>query len=121
MSGKRSATGHDRATRRGSHTFWLQDRSITSFPDQILTRKLTVHYPLRLANTEAERKRILQEHPNRTVGSRDFHIDLVGQFAEAGVMEMCCATQDRVEDLQQVDEEIIAAFDTAPTEEPGAV
>ena len=83
--------------------------------------KLTVHYPLRLANTEAERKRILQEHPNRTVGSRDFHIDLVGEFAEAGVVEMCCATQDRVEDLQQVDEEIIAAFDTAPTEEPGAV
>ena len=83
--------------------------------------KLTVHYPLRLANTEAQRKRILQEHPNRTVGSRNFHIDLVGEFAEAGVVEMCCATQDNVEDLQRVDEEIIAAFDTAPTEEPGAV
>ena len=34
---------------------------------------------------------------------------------------MCCATQDRVEDLQRVDEEIIAAFDSAPAEEPGAV
>ena len=46
------------------------------------------------------------------IGSRNFHIDLVGEFAEAGVVEMCCATQDRVEDLQQVDEEIIAAFDS---------
>ena len=72
---------------------------------------LTVHYPLRLAETEAERQRILQVNPNRTVGSRNFHIDLVGAFADAGVEEMCCATQDRVEDLQRVDEEIIAAFD----------
>ena len=46
--------------------------------------KLTVHYPLRLAETDAERERILQENPARTVGSRDFHIDLIGEFANAG-------------------------------------
>ena len=73
--------------------------------------KLTVHYPLRLAETDAERERILQENPARTVGSRNFHIDLIGEFANAGVEEMCCATQNSVEDLQRVDEEIIAAFD----------
>jgi hypothetical protein len=36
---------------------------------------------------------------------------LIGEFADAGVEEMCCATQNSVEDLQRVDEEIIAAFD----------
>ncbi|MBS01107.1 MAG: hypothetical protein CMQ24_00130 [Gammaproteobacteria bacterium] len=72
--------------------------------------KLTVHYPLRIAETDADRKRILQENPNRTVGSRNFHIDLIGEFADAGVEEMCCATFNNLEDLQQVDEEIIAAF-----------
>jgi alkanesulfonate monooxygenase SsuD/methylene tetrahydromethanopterin reductase-like flavin-dependent oxidoreductase (luciferase family) len=71
---------------------------------------LTVHYPLRIADSDAEKKRILAENPNRTVGSRNFHIDLIGKFADAGVTEMCCATFNSVEDLQQVDEEIIAAF-----------
>ena len=69
-----------------------------------------MHYPLRIAETDADRKRILQENPNRTVGSRNFHIDLIGEFADAGVEEMCCATFNNLEDLQQVDEEIIAAF-----------
>ena len=49
VSCNRSAVGHEvtpldaiallrRLRRRGSHTFWLHDRSITSFPDEILTR-----------------------------------------------------------------------------------
>jgi hypothetical protein len=66
---------------------------------------------LRLADNDAERERILQENPARTVGSRNFHIDLIGEFANAGVEEMCCAPFNSVEDLQRVDEEIIAAFD----------
>ncbi|MEM7124830.1 MAG: LLM class flavin-dependent oxidoreductase [Chloroflexota bacterium] len=73
--------------------------------------KLTVHYPLRLADNDAERKRLLEENPRRTVGSRNFHLDLIGEFKEAGVEEMCCASFSSVEDLQRVDEEIITAFD----------
>ncbi|MDE0448761.1 MAG: hypothetical protein OXH96_19020 [Spirochaetaceae bacterium] len=49
VSCNRSAVGHEvtpldalallrRLRRRGAHTFWVQDRSITSFPDEILTR-----------------------------------------------------------------------------------
>ena len=49
VSCNRTAVGHEvtpldalgllrRLRRRGSHTFWVQDQSITSFPDEILTR-----------------------------------------------------------------------------------
>ncbi|MEM7028943.1 MAG: LLM class flavin-dependent oxidoreductase [Chloroflexota bacterium] len=73
--------------------------------------QLTVHYPLRLAENDAEKKRLIEENPKRTVGSRNFHIDLIGEFKEAGVEEMCCASFQSVEDVQRVDEEIIAAFE----------
>ena len=70
-----------------------------------------MYYPLRLAETDAAWERILQENPNRTVGSRNFHIDLIGECEKAGAEEMCCATFSNAEDLQRVDEEIIAVFD----------
>ena len=73
--------------------------------------RLTVHYPLRLADNDAERERIHQEKSSWVAESRNFHIDLIGEFANAGVEEMCCAPFNSVEDLQRVDEEIIAAFD----------
>jgi len=36
---------------------------------------------------------------------------LIGEFEKAGAEEMCCAAFNNAEDLQRVDEEIIAAFD----------
>ena len=62
-----------------------------------------MRYPLRLAETDAEGERIFQENPNRRVGSRNFHIDLIGDFAKAGFEEKCCATFSSAEDLQRVD------------------
>jgi F420-dependent oxidoreductase-like protein len=73
--------------------------------------KLTVHFPLRLAANDTERARISQEKPSWVAGSRNFHIDLIGEFEKAGAEEMCCAAFNNAEDLQRVDEEIIAAFD----------
>ena len=73
--------------------------------------KLTVHFPLRLAETDVEQERIRQENPGWVVGSRNFHIDLIGEFEKAGAEEMCCAIFGDIEELQRVDDEIIAAFD----------
>ena len=73
--------------------------------------KLTVFFQLRLVETDAERERIRQKNLGWVAGSRNFYIDLIGEFEKAGVEEICCASFDRAEDLQRVDEEIIAVFD----------
>ena len=73
--------------------------------------QLTVHFPMRLAETETEQERIRQENPGWVVGSRNFQIDLIGEFEKAGAEEMCCAIFGNIEELQRVDEEIIAAFE----------
>ena len=59
-----------------------------------------------MRNGNASARKIWDGWPDRET----FYIDLIGEFEKAGVEEICCASFDRAEDLQRVDEEIINFF-----------
>jgi hypothetical protein len=49
--------------------------------------------------------------PLATVGSRNYLIDVIGKFKDAGAEEIIRAPFENVEVLQHVVEKIVAAFD----------
>ena len=76
--------------------------------------KRTLLMPLRVTDDEASAARFVEGLGRGTVaGSRDYVIERIGEFADAGVEEImfgAIRTGD-VEALQRVEEEIVAAFD----------
>ena len=76
--------------------------------------KRTIHTPLNVTDDKAEAERFVKRFgPGHLAGPRDYIIDRIGEFADAGVDEIMCAgfrTGD-AEALQRVEEEIVAAFD----------
>ena len=74
--------------------------------------KSTIHMPLNLTDDKESAKRFIERlGPGTMAGPRDYIIDRIGEFADAGVEEIMFPPFRDAETVQRVDEEIVAAFD----------
>ena len=71
-----------------------------------------MHTPLNLTDDEESARRFIETlGPGTMAGPRDYIVDRIGEFADAGVEEIIFAPLRDAETVQRVDEEIVAAFD----------
>ena len=68
--------------------------------------------PLSLTDDKESAKRSIETlGPGTMAGPRNYIVDRIGEFADAGVEEIIFPPFRNAEALQRVDEEIVAAFD----------
>lgn len=84
--------------------------SIKRNPDEI---KLTISMPIRISSNEVQNKEFIDNvGPGTLAGTRDYLIQRVGEFLEAGVDEIMFSPRPSTSDsLQELDEEILSAFE----------
>ena len=74
--------------------------------------KSTIHMPLNLTDDKESAKRFIERRsPGTMAGPRNYIIDRIGEFADAGVEEIMFPPFRDAETVQRVEEEIVAAFD----------
>jgi len=74
--------------------------------------KSTIHMPLNLTDDKESAKRFIERlGPGTMAGPRDYIVDRIGEFDDAGVEEIMFPPLRDAETVQRVDEEIVAAFD----------
>ena len=74
--------------------------------------KSTIHMPLNLTDDKESAKRFIERlGPGTMAGPRDYIVDRIGEFDDAGVEEIMFPPFRDAETVQRVDEEIVAAFD----------
>ena len=72
----------------------------------------TIHMPLNLTDDKESAKRSIESlGPGTMAGPRDYIVDRIGEFADAGVEEIIFPPFRDAETVQRVEEEIVAAFD----------
>ena len=74
--------------------------------------KSTMHMPLNLTDDKESARRFIETlGPGTMAGPRNYIVDRIGEFADAGVEEIIFPPFGDAEALQRVEEEIVAAFD----------
>jgi len=72
----------------------------------------TIHMPLNLTDDKESAKRSVERlGPGAMAGPRNYIVDRIGEFADAGVEEIMFPPFRDAETVQRVEEEIAAAFD----------
>ena len=72
----------------------------------------TIHMPLNLTDDKESAKRSIETlGPGTMAGPRDYIIDRIGEFDDAGVEEIMFPPFRDIEALQRVEEEVVTAFD----------
>ena len=74
--------------------------------------KSTMHMPMNLTDDKESARRFIETlGPGTMAGPRNYIVDRIGEFADAGVEEIIFPPFRDAETAQRVDEEIVAAFD----------